>query len=416
MTSNYGLDADLKRKQEAKYDVGLEKEVTEWIEAVSGEKKGDQVFGDWLKDGKVLCKLANTIKPGSTKKVNESTMPFKQMENITYFMDAARKVGVPETSLFGTPCLYEGKNLGSVINCIYLYGGIIQTNVPEFKGPHLGNAVKAESKDKARDGRVCVDQSQGFSKHCEVERPTDKNNIRGQVSPRPRNDTASTAPSATEEPKPKAEAGEAKPAQAKDRGYSAGPTGVQAPAVAIIPEGDGYAYGLDADLKKKQEEKYDHGLEKEVLQWIEAIGGEQKGSQTLQEWLKDGRILCQLANKVKPGSISKVNTSTLAFKQMENITFFMNAARQMGVPESGMFGTPDLYEDKNMGSVVKCIYMYGGAIQVSMPNFVGPKIGIAAVDNKDAKRQHGICVDSSGGFGKVCEVERPADKRAAYKN
>lgn len=87
----------------------------------------------------------------------------------------------------------------------------------------------------------------------------------------------------------------------------------------------------------------------------------------------------------------------------------------MGVPESGMFGTPDLYEDKNMGSVVKCIYLYGGAIKSAMPDFTGPKLGIAAVENKDAKRQHGICVDSSGGFGNVMEVERPTDKRAAYK-
>jgi hypothetical protein len=43
-------------------------------------------FHEALKDGVYLCKLINTIQPGSVKKVNTTKMAFKQMENIGNFL------------------------------------------------------------------------------------------------------------------------------------------------------------------------------------------------------------------------------------------------------------------------------------------------------------------------------------------
>ncbi|CAM9915920.1 unnamed protein product [Discosporangium mesarthrocarpum] len=135
--AGYGLDAELARKRDAKYDLHLEWEAREWMEGVTGDRfEGD--FAAELKDGRRLCALVNGIRPGSVKRVNDSRMPFKQMENISNFIKVCRTLGVAEHSLFETVDLYEEKDLGVVVQCIHALGQTIQTTCPEFKGPHLG--------------------------------------------------------------------------------------------------------------------------------------------------------------------------------------------------------------------------------------------------------------------------------------
>ena len=76
-----------------------------WIEAVTG-KPFEAEFAAALKDGKLLCELANTVKPGCIKKVNASALAFKQMENISHFIRVAKAIGVPVSDtcfFFGSP-------------------------------------------------------------------------------------------------------------------------------------------------------------------------------------------------------------------------------------------------------------------------------------------------------------------------
>ena len=61
-------------------------------------------------------------------------------------------------------------------------------------------------------------------------------------------------------------------------------------------------------------------------------------------------------------TVSKVNESTSAFEQRENITYFLSAARDMGVPESSMCGTFVLCEEMNIGSVVQADGDGGGDV------------------------------------------------------
>jgi hypothetical protein len=106
--AGYGLSADVANKLAAKYDPNAERLCIEWLEAVTGERKQGS-FGEWLHDGTVLCKLINTIQPDSVKKVEVSSMPFKQMINISSFLRAARTVGIAECDAFETADLYEQK-------------------------------------------------------------------------------------------------------------------------------------------------------------------------------------------------------------------------------------------------------------------------------------------------------------------
>ena len=121
------------------------------------------------------------------------------------------------------------------------------------------------------------------------------------------------------------------------------------------------AYGLTAEVKGKLDSKYDPKLEQEAVQWIEKVLGEKvfagaKGADAVQEKLKDGVILCNLVNKIKPGSVKKINTSTMAFKMMENIGNFLSACEALGVPASDSFQTVDLYEKQNMAQVITAIH------------------------------------------------------------
>jgi hypothetical protein len=70
-------------------------------------------------------------------------------------------------------------------------------------------------------------------------------------------------------------------------------------------------------------------------------------------------FLSRLANKFKPGIVKRINTSTMAFKCMENINNFLAAATEVGVPSQEQFQTVDLWERQNLNSVVICLQSLG---------------------------------------------------------
>ena len=87
---------------------------------MTGEKLGPN-FAEALKSGIVLCKLANAVKPGSVRKINNGRMPFMLMENIGFFLDAVTASGIVTADKFQTVDLYEAKNMVQVIRCIHAY-------------------------------------------------------------------------------------------------------------------------------------------------------------------------------------------------------------------------------------------------------------------------------------------------------
>lgn len=103
-----GQCPDRARVQKEQDNYIFRKLARNWVEQVTGDVLVGE-FGIALKDGQVLCKLINTIKPGSVGKIETASMAFKQMENISNFLKACRAVGMIEHEMFETVDLYESK-------------------------------------------------------------------------------------------------------------------------------------------------------------------------------------------------------------------------------------------------------------------------------------------------------------------
>ncbi|XP_013781070.1 myophilin-like [Limulus polyphemus] len=119
--------------------------------------------------------------------------------------------------------------------------------------------------------------------------------------------------------------------------------------------------GLAAEAHERIQKKFDPQLAGTMLEWVKEVTGldinTSGESGEFHEVLKDGQVLCRLINSLQPGTIpeKKINTSQLAFKQMENINYFLEAAQKLGVTTQECFQTVDLWEQQNLAAVVTCL-------------------------------------------------------------
>ncbi|CAH0701095.1 unnamed protein product [Spodoptera exigua] len=135
--------------------------------------------------------------------------------------------------------------------------------------------------------------------------------------------------------------------------------------------------GFAAEAQRKINSKYSEELAQECLEWIQAIIGEPTNTSgdmdNFYEVLKDGTILCKLVNDIQPNIVKKVNVSKMAFKCMENINAFLEAAKTLGVPAQETFQTVDLWERQNLNSVVICLQSLGRKAGNYGKPSIGPK-------------------------------------------
>ncbi|XP_064404343.1 transgelin-3-like [Halichondria panicea] len=124
-------------------------------------------------------------------------------------------------------------------------------------------------------------------------------------------------------------------------------------------------FGMTAEVAAKIAGKYDASLDAQARDWINQVTEPEEelaidgNPDTLHEGLKDGVLLCKLINVICPGSVNKVNTSKMAFKQMENIGKFLDACETYGVNKLDLFQTVSLYEATNMPQVIDGIHALG---------------------------------------------------------
>ncbi|KAF1487673.1 Transgelin-2, partial [Eudyptes chrysocome] len=144
-----------------------------------------------------------------------------------------------------------------------------------------------------------------------------------------------------------------------------GPISADPPAVSMANRGP--SYGLSREVQQKIDRQYDPELEQVLVRWILAqCGGDvaqpAPGRDSFQQWLKDGTVLCRLINSLHPrgqGPVAKIQASAMAFKQMEQISQFLQAAERYGIAATDIFQTVDLWEGKNMACVQRTLMNLG---------------------------------------------------------
>eukprot|EP00794_Sanderia_malayensis_P005246 gene5246-5910_t len=173
--SGYGLSAETKRRIDSKFDSELALKSLDWISAVLGdpalfndkENNLKSYIQEKLKDGHILCRLINTLQPGSVKKINQGNMPFLKMENIGNFLTGCYSYGVKKEDLFQTADLFEGQNIVQVVLGISALGRKAQANNydgPTF-GPKESNAAPRNfTEEKLQAGKGVIGLQMGSNK------------------------------------------------------------------------------------------------------------------------------------------------------------------------------------------------------------------------------------------------------------
>jgi hypothetical protein len=148
-------------------------------------------------------------------------------------------------------------------------------------------------------------------------------------------------------------------------------------ALAEAQGARGGGYGLSAEVAGKIAAKYDVNAERLAIEWIESVTGDSKPSGAgFGDWLHDGTVLCKLINTIQPEAVKKVEVSPMPFKQMIKISSFLRAARTIGINETDAFETADLFEQKDLGAVVRCLSSLSRAAKSNVRTFRGPYLDI----------------------------------------
>ncbi|KAI8581736.1 hypothetical protein K450DRAFT_230913 [Umbelopsis ramanniana AG] len=96
----------------------------------------------------------------------------------------------------------------------------------------------------------------------------------------------------------------------------------------------------------------------EAKEWIEeCLGEEIDPIVQLEESMRNGIVLAQLAHWFAPGTVRRIFTEKrLQFRHSDNINYFFKAIKLVRLPNIFWFELTDLYERKNIPKVIYCIH------------------------------------------------------------
>ena len=120
----------------------------------------------------------------------------------------------------------------------------------------------------------------------------------------------------------------------------------------------------------------------EVAAYLGQVLGENFNSdeKLLTEDLKDGTVLCKLLNAIYPNTCKKFKASKAAFVCRNNIEIYIQGCKSLGMAQTDIFETRDLYDNQRPWSVLDNIYAVS-AISRKL-GFQGPFIGYKMAERK----------------------------------
>ncbi|PVZ98470.1 hypothetical protein BB558_005524 [Smittium angustum] len=129
--------------------------------------------------------------------------------------------------------------------------------------------------------------------------------------------------------------------------------------------------GKWCDIKRKYLAAYEYLCHvAEAKEWMEScLGYELRPIEELEESLRDGVDLANLAKTFCPEAVGRIysgrrssrfksrrKSKKLNFKHTDNINYFQNALKKIGLPKLFYFELTDLYNAKNIPRVIYCIH------------------------------------------------------------
>ncbi len=125
---------------EATYATNEENDAAEWVQRVLEEPLKaftSNTLSRNLKDGTLVCRLLNKLKPGTVKTIHNSPMGTSQMLNIEAFRLGCLDLGIPEPCICEATTISEMKSTAKVVYTIFAIAATIPYTVPDYRGPML---------------------------------------------------------------------------------------------------------------------------------------------------------------------------------------------------------------------------------------------------------------------------------------
>jgi len=117
--------------------------------------------------------------------------------------------------------------------------------------------------------------------------------------------------------------------------------------------------GIDKELQAKLAAKFDIGKANACLEWI-AEATKKKTTGDFEADLKDGFLLCQLLKAISPQTYKDLKIKSKRTKQpfvaRTQIQNFVKGCKALGMAETDVCSSQDLYEGDNLNNVVNHLY------------------------------------------------------------